>query len=712
VASAAPPAPTGPATGPLGAQRSGVLIWLNRMISAPLLGLAQAQGQLFPFVPVCLGLGIGCYFGLPSDPSIWVLSALLAASGMLLVAAKRTQSQLRPVLFALALACAGFAIAGLRSHSVAAPVLTWHRYGPVEGRIIGVDRSVSGAVRVLLDRVVLPGVSPARTPVSVRISVHGGALDLDPVAGTRVILTGHLGPPPGPAEPGGFDFRRMAWFQRLGAVGYTRSPILELEPPAPGVALSLTRLRQRISAAIRARLPDETGGFVAALLTGDRSGVSLDTTEALRRSNLAHLLAISGLHMGLLTGVVFGALRAAMALVPALALRFPIRKMAAVGALLAAAFYLALSGGNIATQRAFVMAATMLGAVLVDRRAISLRSVALAAVIVLLWRPEALLNAGFHLSFAATVSLVAVFRALKDRRAGRARTRKSWMRRAMGPVLTTALCSLIAGLSTAPIAAAHFNRIADYGLLANVVSVPLMGLVVMPAAVLSALLWPFGAEGAGLWFMAQGSRWILGVAHTVGGWPGAVTPVTAPPVWGLPVLGVGGLWLALWPTRARWAGVVLMAVALGGWAMADRPALLIARDGGLMGVMTDQGRALSKPRGDGFIARIWLENDGDPSDQPSAAARLGFQPVPGGSELQFAGQRWVHLHGRRGEAAVAETCAGGGVIVTNFNVTAPRGPCQVLDHAFLQRSGALAVDPSGAWVSVRELAGDRLWTQP
>src|SRR5690606_20181433 len=161
-------------------------------------------------------------------------------------------------------------------------VLGWHRYGPVEGRIVEVDRSVSDAVRLTLDRVVLPGLDPDRVPQSVRVSVHG-TLDLDPVAGTRVMLTGRLGPPGGPVEPGGFDFRRLAWFEGLGAVGYTQSPVLALEDPAPGPALALTRLRQRIAQGIRSRLPGETGGFVAAILTGDRSGVGLDTTEDLRR---------------------------------------------------------------------------------------------------------------------------------------------------------------------------------------------------------------------------------------------------------------------------------------------------------------------------------------------------------------------------------------------------------------------------------------------
>ena len=517
---------------------------------APLDALAAARGQLFPFVPVLLGLGIGLYFALPAEPGArqWAGLAVLALAT--LAAGLRGPERWRPLAMALSLMLAGLMVAGWRAHAVSAPVLGWRYYGPIEGRVVAVDRSVSDALRLTLDRVVLHDVALHRVPARVRVSLHGAVPDLAPIPGTRIMLTGHLGPPGGPVEPGGFDFRRLAWFDGLGAVGYTRNPVMTVAPPEPGLALAVTRLRMRMSAGIRAAMPGEPGGFVAAILTGDRSGVGQATTEALRGSNLAHLLAISGLHMGLLTGVVYGALRAFLALIPALALRYPIRKWAALGALAAATFYLLLSGGNVATQRAFIMAAVMLGAVLADRRAISLRSVALAAVVILLWRPEALLSAGFQMSFAATVALVAVFGAMRRHRAerfrnpvpGRAPPRRwpGWLR-ALGGV---ALCSLVAGLATAPIAAAHFHRMADYGLLANLLSMPLMGTLVMPAAVLAAALWPLGLEWLGLALMEAGTRWILGVAHWVSGFQGAVRPVVAPPPWVLPLMALGALWLA------------------------------------------------------------------------------------------------------------------------------------------------------------------------
>jgi competence protein ComEC len=695
---------------------------LGALLAAPLVSLAAARGRLFPFAPVFIALGIGLYFALPVEPRRADWGLVLGAGLTLAALSARGPEAARPLALAAALVALGLGVAGWRAHSVAAPVLDWRYYGPVEGRIVAIDRSVSDAMRLTLDQVVLRDLPPARTPERVRVSIHGGegmALDIDPEPGLRVILTAHLGPPGGPVEPGGFDFRRHAWFDRLGAVGYTRSPVLALEPAAEDWALAITRLRMRMSAGIRARIAGEPGGFVAAILTGDRSGVGLATTDALRRSNLAHVLAISGLHMGLLTGVVYGALRGGLALFPLLALRLPIRKLAALGALAAASFYLLLSGGNVATQRAFVMAAVMLGAILLDRRALSLRSVALAAILILLWRPEALLSPGFQMSFAATVALVAVFQTLRRRRAramaartGRGERRRlpAWLA-GLGGI---ALCSLVAGLATAPVAAAHFHRVADYGLLANLLSMPLMGTVVMPGAVIAAALWPLGLEGPGLWMMEMGTRWILGVAHWVGALDGAVRPVQAPPAWVLPAVALGMLWLILWPDRARVLGALVALAAMGGWTLAERPVVLIAETGGLIGVMTPEGRALSRPRGDGFIARNWLEADGDAAEQAGAGARL---PSPDGRATGFTvgDQTFVQLAGTRAPERLAEVCAAGVTVVANVDLPRPApGPCRLLDPADLARTGSLAAyrGASGLfWVTAHDRAGDRPWTR-
>lgn len=685
---------------------------LSRICAAPAAALERQRGHLFAWAPVALALGIGLYFLWSVEPGGPVYAA---AAGLGLAGAAfgwRRRDGAAALGWALALAAAGFGLAGGRAHLLAAPVLAARYYGPVEGRVVALDRSATDALRLTLDQLRLADLPPGQTPARVRIALHGqAAAGPVPRPGARIMTTANLAPPQGPVEPGGFDFRRHAWFLRLGAVGYTRAPVLGVAPPAGS---RLAALRMALSGRMRAALSGDPGGFAAAVTTGDRSGVSRATLEDLRASNLAHLLAISGLHMGLLTGFVFGLLRLALALLPPLALRWPARKLAAGGAILVAAGYLALSGGNVATERAFVMTAVILGALLVDRRALSLRAVALAALIVLAMRPESLLGPGFQMSFAATTALIAVFGSLRDLGIGLG---PRWL----APVAGVALSSLVAGLATAPVAAAHFNTLAHFGLPANLLAVPVMGLVVIPAAVLAACLAPFGLEDWGLQPMGLGLRWILGVAHWAAGLPGARGYVVSPGPAVLPLFALGALVMILWQGRARLAGLLPLAAAFALWAGAERPQILVAEGGGLVGVMTGQGRALSKPRGDGFVAQIWLENDGDGSDQAAAAARW---PDPGpateattgmatgaGAKLRVirAGAlRVVHVWGRA--APDLDRCAKDEVIVSAVPLTLS-GPCLLLDPPHLRGLGAVAIGDKGLRVT-----GDgrrrRLWSGP
>ena len=696
-----------------------------RALIAPLQALADLRGQVFAFLPVCLAVGIGGYFALPAEPGAAQWGALAALGLPLAATSWRGPELARLPALALLLVVLGAGLAGLRAHLVAAPVLPHHFHGAIEGRIVAVDRSASDAVRLTLDRVVLEGIAPDAPPVRVRVALHGQQGFVVPEVGLPVILTGHLSPPPGPAEPGGFDFRRLAWFERLGAVGYTRSPVLSLGPAEVGsLRLAITRARLAISAGVQARMPPDTGAFAAAILTGDRAGIDQPTLEALRASNLAHLLAISGLHMGLLTGLVLGLLRLGIAAIPPLALRVDGRKLAAAGALVAATGYLALSGGSVATERAFIMVAVMLVAVLADRRAISLRSVALAATIILCLRPEALLHAGFQMSFAATVALVAVFGWLREAAPEEPRRRLSRAGRWAAGIAT---CSLVAGIATAPVSAAAFNRLAEYGLIANLLSVPLMGTVVMPAALVAAMLAPFGLAGVGLWVMDLGIRWILGVARWIAALEGAVVAVPQPAAWVLPAIALGGVWLLAWPGgRARLAGIVPVAVALAAWglvpAAAPRPAVLIADTGTLTGVIGPEGRALSKATGERFVAESWLQADGDAADVATAHARPGLAGTSGTLRAAVAGVEVVHLTGRGAVERLDAVCRPGVLVVLGARAGAERARaasaagCVLADRWVLDRTGSLALFPAPEGglrlVTAAERAGARPWTAP
>lgn len=659
------------------------------------------RGRLFLWLPVLLGLGVALYFAVPYEPNQSVYRVLAIAallSGLILVF---IPAYYAPPFTIVLMVSAGFLSAGFRAHDVAAPVLAYRYYGPVEGRVIKIDRSGSEAVRLTLDQVTLKNTDPSRTPKRVRVSLHGEQDYITPEPGLRVALTGHLSPPPSAADPTGFNFQRMAWFDQLGGVGYTRVPVLRAGPTDKGMSLAIHRLRQTLSLALQNRISGQAGAFAAAILTGDRSGISAQTAENLRASNLSHLLAISGLHMGLLTGAIFAAVRGFLALIPFAFFYLPNKKIAAVCALVAGALYLALSGWNVATERAYIMVSMMLVAVLFDRQAISLRAVAMAALLILLIRPEVLPEPGFQMSFAATTALVAVFTIVR-----RLNLMARWPRW-INAALTVVLSSAVAGVATAPVAAVHFNRIADFGLIANVISVPVMGAVVMPSAVLAAVLTPLGLQWIPLMIMEPAIRWLLYVAGRVAQIDGAVTWIAAPPSQTLPLIALGGLFVVLWRGRTQLLGLCPVLLGFVLWTSAERPNLLVSSDGGLVGRMTAEGRALNKSSGGSFAALSWLENDGDQPDQQAAAAR-SMPP------LDMSGIRIAHVTGRGWQQRAAEACVTHDIVILNqIWEEVWLSNCFIIDLSYLNASGSLSFVASDEGVTVTTAlgaAGVRLWS--
>jgi len=539
--------------------------------------LETQRGRFLLWAPVLLACGIGAYFGLAEEP--WI--AGWAGLVVLGFAVDRFLPSPRCLLpRAGAVVALGLVIAALRAQALAGPVLEYRFYGPVEGRIVAIDRSASDAVRLTLDRVILGDMPFADTPERVRLSLHGQQGFIAPEPGMVVITTAHLSPPAGPVEPGGYDFRRAAWFDQLGAVGYTRVPVLMLWPPEGGAKLWLTRLRTRFAAAIIANMPKSAGAFAAAIITGDRSAIPAEATEALRRSNLAHLLAISGLHMGLRTGGVF-----------------------------------------VMLQRLVLAAALISG----------------------------------------------------RRLGGPDRQRKG----------------------------------------AALAAVPVMGAVVMPGALVAGFGALFGAEALGLWVMAIGIDWILAVARVFAELPGAVRYVKAPAPVVLPLFAAGALWWLLWRGRLRHAGVLVVAGAVLIWAQTPRPLVLVSDTGGLIGWLGPEGRGLSKPRGDGFAADIWLENGGAPVPQELAAGRDGLRRDGRRITLDMAsGQRIVLVTGKQALAALDGGCGGADVLIANTVDPIPTRPCDRYDAARLWQTGALALFPGAEGVRVitaRAMAGRRLW---
>jgi len=596
---------------------------------------AEAQTDRWTlWTPVALGCGCGLYFGLMREPQAWVTWALLPMVLGLLVATR--WSVTRAMTMALVLgACAvgGFAVAKLRAEAVRAPVAqTGSRPQTVEAWVVDIAAPGEGGQRLLLAPKRVGDWSPAATPIRMRVTLRPGTPL--PRPGEAVRLLAIVNPPPPPASPGSYDFARDAYFESVGAVG------LALRPPEPmaadgpppwrlGLTMRVNALRWALTERIVAALGPETGGLAAAMTTGHEAFIPKEQVENLRAAGLAHIISISGLHMAIVGGFAFAAARLGVAAWPWLALRAPGKKVAALVGLAAVAGYLVLSGAPPPAERAAITAAVAFAAILVDRQAISLHALALAAMGVLLLQPEAVTEPGFQMSFAATAALVALAeiwpRPVRE-------IDVPWPIRAAQAAVTWTAASIavsfVAGLATGPFAIQHFNRVSTWGLFANLAVAPISSFLMMPGLALGAALTPFGLGQAPL----EVAGWSIGLMNQVAAWaaaaPASQILIPSAPDWVLPASFLGLLFACLWRGPLRWAGLPLALAIL--WApRPPAPDIWVSADGAAVAVRAGREAVLLRPDVKLFGAELW-------------SRRRGLTPLPSEAErdARFDCDRW------------------------------------------------------------------------
>ncbi len=459
-------------------------------------------------------------------------------------------------------------------------------------------------------------------------------------------------------------------------------------------------------------VPGDEGAIASALITGKRDTISKELSDAMYISSLAHVLSISGYHMALVAGFVFFVFRAGFALLPLFAARYPIKKFAALAAFAVAAFYLVLSGAEVATQRSFIMLSIVLLAVLLDRTALTLRTLATAALAVLLITPEAVVHPSFQMSFAATLALVAVYgNGLSWRRSNADDSLQAraalWGAREIAALI---LASLVAGLATTPYAAYHFHRAAPYGVLANLLAMPIVSLWVMPMGLVAVLMLPFGFDGFFWRLMGEGIGWMETVALWVAGLPGAVGRISAFGIGPL-LLGTAGLLLVcLLRTPLRWSGGIAVVLA-SLWALATpSPDIFVAADGRVVAARGNDGRlAVIKTGSDSFAIREWLAADGDARAPGDRSLHEGTKCDAAGCVARLADGRFLAL--ALSPEAFEDDCRRAAVLVTAGN-----GPSScasvVSDRQSRLRTGAVSLRRAGdgfAITPTRPPGYDRPW---
>ena len=561
----------------------------------------------------------------------------------------------------------------------------------------GVDVLPDGR-RLVLQGAQVGADAPLRRVVRVRMKRGDGT---EVAAGDRVELRSVLRAPAPPAYPGAWDLQRDEYFAGIAGGGTALGPVRVVEHAAPsGVVASVQAVRDAVARRAMASIAGPGGTVAATLLTGSAAAIPQVDRAAFRDSGLAHLLAVAGLHIGIVMGLVMGVTRLGLAAWPHAALHWPTKPIAAGAALVAGALYLVLAGGHVPTIRSFAMASLVTLGIVVGRRALSLRGLALAAAVLVLWAPQEVVGVSFQMSFAAVMALISGYEALRP---VFSRLRGGWLG-VLGHGVALVMTSLLAGTASAPYGAYHFGHVQLYFIAANAVAVPLTAFWVMPLGMVGLVLMPFGLEWLAFVPMGWGIELILGIARQVASWPAATLPVPPLPGWGLAVFSLGLAWLCLWRTRVRLGGVPVMVIGLASAWLVPLPDLVVSPDAKLIAVR-DGGvfRLQDRPGSARFVRESWVDHWG------AGAMPALTEGAPPGCGVTSCRVGPVLL--LRGTAHVAE-CAGVALVVSSEPA---RGVCPaaaLLDRFTVWRNGAHAVwvrDGVATVVSDRGERGTRPW---
>jgi len=678
------------------------------MLGERLRGVMVDQAErAFVWLVVAFGAGTVLFFAWQTDPAWW-WSVVIVAVGGALLPLRRRYAGVTFIAFAIIAVGLGHGAAHWRTDRVATPLLARESRPFMLTATVQAAARASAGNRLVLSDFTLPDTAPRDTPRRLRLTIpEGHGL---PEVGARISLRAVVRPAAQPVMPDGFQFQRFLYFQGIGGVGYAvgRWQRVEGKDSSGSLRAQTEALRRRIGDRIAQVVPGDDGAVAGALVNGEQNAIPEDLQEAYRVAGIAHLLSISGVHMTLLAGVVFFLVRRLLALVPAVALRVDTKKLAAVAGLAVTTFYLLISGMSVPAVRSFLMIAVVMTAILLDRTALSLRTIAWAALVLMAVYPDAIVSASFQMSFLAVLALVALYE-------------QSWLhlslRNSAGELdilrivglylLGLVVTDIAAGGTTSLFAAYHFNRLPTYSVITNLIAVPLTGLWIMPAAVLSLLLMPFGADALALKVMGAGVGWLNDVARTVAAWPGAQVPVPPMQTWALALGALGVIFVCLWRGRTRWAGTLLILPALIQPFATPLPDLLVDDTARVFAVGDGQGLVIRPGRAGRFVREVWAE-------------RYGTSPVKWGEVGDLSCDADGCVIARDDHrillaftaTALAEDCGAADLVIST---TAARDLCRqgrIVDLLDLRREGAVAVwlSEEGAQVrSVRDSTGNRVW---
>jgi competence protein ComEC len=675
--------------------------------------ISREATRLTIWSPVLLVMGIWGYFALKSEPQpllVFVMSVVAGVAVWL--------GQGRTWVSVLAIIVAGFCLAKVRMEWVSTPLLRALASDvELEGRVVDVERRSARRSNLVIMVHAASGVPVEEVPRRVRVLLQGQ--QVMPQIGDLVSGKAILTPVPLPVAPGAFDYGRSLFFQSIGAGGRFTDTISRSSDGVPvryWLRRALHQLRQGIGERVRSVIPGPLGSFADALITGERAQIPNAMNTSLQASGLFHILSISGLHMAMVVGSSFWVVRATLALFPALALRHPIKKWAAAVALAVGLFYMLLADSGAATERSFLMVAVMLFAIMVDRPAISLHNLAVAAVIILLLSPEQAVAASFQMSFLAVMGLASFFewwnqRAERDIGPTRGFVVR-WARRGLVLAVASVATSLIAGTLSGIPAAYHFGRVAPYGVVANALALPIVSIAVMPMALLATLLMPFGLEAAPLLVMEKGLKTMMQISDWVAAWPhaGFALPLLSPVV--AMALAFAAVFAFTAQSAVRLLSLPCLVLAAWFWWSHVPPHILVEERARTVAARDADGNLVPVPgKGPRFAVGRWLSQAGQNETPAMAAKRPLWTCLPDHCKAVISGRSVAYL---RATAELAKPCPAVDVLISQYPLRRRcRGKLATIDRFDVWRQGAHTVtfNNSAAVVdTARAAQGFRPWT--
>ncbi|MES2984891.1 MAG: ComEC/Rec2 family competence protein [Pseudomonadota bacterium] len=640
----------------------------------------------FLWLPVCFASGIGLYYGLPVEPAVYVFPACAAVALLLTVF---LGARLRPVMLALLLVMLGASWANMATLRAQPVVL---REGLTPRPVVGVVRDIEPTehgVRLTLENVIIDDLPAAQTPARVRLSVRlkkGSELAL-PRIGDGIGLRAGLLPPMGPALPESFDFARYFSFRGIGAVGYGLPPWKIIAPdPSPSLANDFLTWRVRLTDDIIKTLGPSVGSIGAGLITGEARAISKEDFNALRASNLYHIIAISGEHMVVIAGVIFISLRLlALALLPSrISLRPGVKSLAAWVTLLLVTAYLFVTGLPISAVRAYVMIVLVLLAVILRRQVDPMRSLSIAALLMLVYNPANLLDPGFQLSFAATLAIIALVEARML--APHPAIERGRVRNAIHLIGTMLLVSVVAEGATAPLVIAMFNNVSPYGVFANSVATPLVSLFLMPLVALFFILLPLGLHHWALHLLGYGIKGLLTIAHFFAELPYAQLFCPSIPGYGVALFSLGLAWLCLWKTRARRYGAIPMLLGVATLLTVQLPDMLVGTSLKQIAFRSEHGYVLARGRASSMMPQLWANG-------------LGYKELPKAETPQWrcdglgciADVGTARVAFPKDAVALANDCRAADIVITSFSGARCDSAARVIDGEALKAGAVTAL---------------------